>query len=251
MGAYPTINLNDEVPAAPANSKNVTFQAATSVHGITVENVTAYVKQFGASGTSHDLGLVPDPGASAGSTRFLREDGSWSVPSGGGSGIPSGSNVVIGMPRQSTDTGYSGLSIIKKMSACELINLASAWKFSLSFVTGAAYTANGVIYRTLIDDTTIVDATVVEWSSSPTVSFVAGEIFSDALALPLDTAHDYWIVVYMQTGSGAINVGNGAQLLPFDVTTGYITGDKTGLTTGGTVPSGINPEETIYRVISD
>lgn len=39
---------------------------------------------FIASGASHRHGLVPDPGASAGTTKFLREDGTWVVPAGSG-----------------------------------------------------------------------------------------------------------------------------------------------------------------------
>jgi hypothetical protein len=35
---------------------------------------------FGASGAGHSVGIVPDPGASAGTTKFLREDGTWQVP---------------------------------------------------------------------------------------------------------------------------------------------------------------------------
>jgi hypothetical protein len=34
---------------------------------------------FGASGTGHAQGAVPDPGASAGATRYLREDATWQV----------------------------------------------------------------------------------------------------------------------------------------------------------------------------
>lgn len=34
---------------------------------------------FGASGTTHSTGLVPDPSSSAGSTKFLREDATWDV----------------------------------------------------------------------------------------------------------------------------------------------------------------------------
>ena len=41
---------------------------------------------FGGSGSGHAQGAVPDPGASAGSTRFLREDGTWSAPGTSGSG---------------------------------------------------------------------------------------------------------------------------------------------------------------------
>jgi trimeric autotransporter adhesin len=37
---------------------------------------------FGASGNAHAQGAVPDPGATAGNTRFLREDGTWATPTG-------------------------------------------------------------------------------------------------------------------------------------------------------------------------
>jgi len=39
---------------------------------------------FVASGVGHAAGIVPDPGAVAGTTKFLREDATWQVPSGGG-----------------------------------------------------------------------------------------------------------------------------------------------------------------------
>lgn len=35
---------------------------------------------MGASGTNHSSGLVPDPGSTEGTSRFLREDGSWEEP---------------------------------------------------------------------------------------------------------------------------------------------------------------------------
>jgi hypothetical protein len=38
------------------------------------------VTPFGASGSSHATGLVPDPGAAAGNTRLLCENGQWVVP---------------------------------------------------------------------------------------------------------------------------------------------------------------------------
>ena len=52
--------------------------------------VPADVPVFVASGASHAAGAVPDPGATAGITRFLREDATWAAPAGGGS---SGSGV--------------------------------------------------------------------------------------------------------------------------------------------------------------
>lgn len=41
---------------------------------------------FGPSGTGHATGIVPDPGAVAGTTHYLREDATWAVPPGGGGG---------------------------------------------------------------------------------------------------------------------------------------------------------------------
>lgn len=48
---------------------------------------------FVASGASHATGLVPDPGAVAGTTRFLREDATWAVPASGGT--PGGATSSI------------------------------------------------------------------------------------------------------------------------------------------------------------
>ena len=50
---------------------------------ITVGTIPAAdVPVFIASGASHAVGIVPDPGGAAGTTKFLREDATWVVPSG-------------------------------------------------------------------------------------------------------------------------------------------------------------------------
>ena len=47
-------------------------------------NTTPLPPVFVASGASAAAGLVPSPGTTAGSTRFLREDATWDAPPGGG-----------------------------------------------------------------------------------------------------------------------------------------------------------------------
>jgi hypothetical protein len=74
-------------PSAGSNNLNITWQVSGSA-------VSAELPVFGASGSSHSMGIVPDPGSTAGSTRYLREDGTWNVPSGG-SGLPGGSNQAV------------------------------------------------------------------------------------------------------------------------------------------------------------
>lgn len=93
---------------APANAHYVTTQSESGLSaefslgslstGLLKQSVTAGVSTpanavaktdywdttvFVASGASHAIGLVPDPGASSGSTKFLREDATWAVPAGG------------------------------------------------------------------------------------------------------------------------------------------------------------------------
>jgi hypothetical protein len=60
-----------------------------SLSGASISSGTiaaARLPLFGPSGSAHAPGIVPDPGAIAGSTRFLREDGTWNTPSGGAGG---------------------------------------------------------------------------------------------------------------------------------------------------------------------
>ncbi|MGH9596883.1 MAG: hypothetical protein ACRD3K_08815, partial [Edaphobacter sp.] len=66
--------------AFTAGTINAGTVNATTLHGAVS---AAQLPLFGASGTSHGPGAVPDPGSTAGSTRFLREDGTWVAPAGG------------------------------------------------------------------------------------------------------------------------------------------------------------------------
>ncbi len=56
------------------------------------EATPSAVPIFGPSGTLHAPGWVPDPGSTAGSTRYLREDGTWSAPGGGSGGLADAPN---------------------------------------------------------------------------------------------------------------------------------------------------------------
>jgi len=63
----------------------------------------AQLPVFQASGSGHAQGVVPDPGATAGTARFLREDGTWAAPSGSGStGLGTGLGSSVGLPAGAT-----------------------------------------------------------------------------------------------------------------------------------------------------
>jgi hypothetical protein len=65
------------------NNTGVTANAAD----LTAAQVTAILPAFVASGASHAAGLVPDPGAVAGTSKFLREDATWVTIAGGGDAL--------------------------------------------------------------------------------------------------------------------------------------------------------------------
>jgi len=64
---------------------NAAVVNATTLNGTLAGAVTAAsLPLFGGSGAAHQVGAVPDPGATAGTTRFLREDGTWSAVAAAG-----------------------------------------------------------------------------------------------------------------------------------------------------------------------
>jgi Concanavalin A-like lectin/glucanases superfamily len=105
--ALGTANFNDSTPAA-ASGLNITWQESSG-------DVSAYTPPFVASGASHAPGLVPDPGATAGTTKFLREDATFAVPPGGGSGtdvsVNGGSTLGSADLNDTTPAAVSGINI--------------------------------------------------------------------------------------------------------------------------------------------
>jgi lysophospholipase L1-like esterase len=93
-----TINLRGTTygftpQAFTAGNINATTVNATTLNGVvSAAQVSgtlgaAQLPVFGGSGGSHAAGAVPDPGVAAGTTRYLREDGSWAAVSGTSAGM--------------------------------------------------------------------------------------------------------------------------------------------------------------------
>jgi len=99
-----------------AGTINVGILNATTINGalsgrsITSGTVSpAFLPALGPSGSGHAPGLVPDPGATVGSTRFLREDGIWTAPVGGGVALP----PLVAQPSPSSATFLQALNNAK------------------------------------------------------------------------------------------------------------------------------------------
>ncbi len=74
-------NLTADLASKVPTTRNVNTALPLTGGGALSGDLNLGINVFGASGASHSTGIVPDPGATAGTTRYLREDGTWVVVS--------------------------------------------------------------------------------------------------------------------------------------------------------------------------
>jgi hypothetical protein len=93
-GSFPTVYIHPYPPDPLGGGGGTgTVTAVTGINPIVttpatiITSGTVGIHDFVASGASHDRGSVPDPGAIAGITKFLREDATWQVPGAAAGGF--------------------------------------------------------------------------------------------------------------------------------------------------------------------
>lgn len=146
---------------------------------------------FGPSGTDHSVGLVPDPGATPGTTRFLREDGTWVT-------------INISYPNTGILNGYLSYSVASNNLTIALKTIANDGDPS---PTDPVY----VIFR----DDTLNDGklTVLEITSAQSI------VIPDTATLGAsnNVAFKIWVVAFNDGGTfrlGVINTVSGTNIYP-------------------------------------
>ena len=135
------------------NTLNATTLNATTING----SVSAgQLPVFGGSGGGHSVGAVPDPGATAGTTRFLREDGSWTTPpaGSGGSSTTSGGGLVAGATADYSFLQGSGIVLTDATANANNGTLASGSNAPVWTSTGLQFsTQQGVALPAALNGT--------------------------------------------------------------------------------------------------
>lgn len=179
------------------------------------------IPSMGASGSNHRGGLVPDPGSTSGTTKYLREDGSWQTP-------------------PDTNTTYSASDFDIKDLA-DSTSLMSAWSGKQDALSSqTAYTSQGsatkvpqITTNSLGQVTGITEVTITQpdvsnfISTSSTMGLVKndGSIDTNTYLTSSDLSG------YVQTSSTTGLLKNDGTV----DTTAYTTNTGTVTSTGGTV----------------
>lgn len=191
---------------------------------------------FVSSGIGHAHGLVPDPGATAGATRFLREDATWATPAGGGGGITSinTTSPITGGPITTTGTIALNAGVDHAFTADQTITLAPAVNTA----------SNGLELR----DTT--PATLNNQQFSPYLYWL-GNAWTTGGGGASKTVEFRQGIQPLQSGT---TVPAGKMLIQSSVDgaayqTGFVQFTSGGISTGGTVDPGAGGLDIIGRVV--
>jgi hypothetical protein len=165
----------------------------------------ADIPVMGASGVSHAAGAVPDPGASAGSTRYLSEAATWTVPAGtggGGGGTSSGGGgsgalvpiMVIGplTAAQSTlsfasipQTGFRNLKVVLRVRSTTAATNTLGVALQINGDTGNNYAYSSAITSLSGTQRSVGTSTAFMYLGySPATSALAGSAASYEVDIP-------------------------------------------------------------------
>jgi len=215
------------VTAAPGQAANrFVATPSGSTGGVALRTIVpADVPTMVASGGSHAPGITPDPPASAGTTRFLREDASWAVPAGGAGGAPGGTN---GQMQYNDASGFGGTAnlLINASGVPSLPPIADGapitgalWASTTS--GGLAYSRNGTYVNRLGGPVFAGDLfNAIANTTAATTLFGGGNTRYGFRTIPANTMkpgnsililiHGYYSTTGTPTGAFSVNLGGTA-----------------------------------------
>lgn len=121
---------------------------------------------FVGSGSSHKAGLVPDPGATAGTSKYLREDGTWSTP-----GVDASSNAALGQGYGTCSTAGGTVDKLATLANYQLVagGIVSI-KFSHPVPANATLSINSQTAKDIYFNNAPITAGVI--TTGDTVTFI-------------------------------------------------------------------------------
>jgi hypothetical protein len=105
-----------------------------------------------ASGGSHRAGIVPDPGSSAGTNKYLREDATWQIPSGNvlASVSLTAQTAAIGSTTLYTTPATGGLFTIEAYICVSTTGSSGNLSLDIQWIDDSSVTQTATITRGII-----------------------------------------------------------------------------------------------------
>jgi hypothetical protein len=177
-----------------------------------ISGVLAWATPGGGGGPSTLAGdsdvLLTSP-ANGDLLTFDTASGLWKnkpASGGGGGGGDVGKNMITMLPGfTGSDNGYSGTTVIFRITASQVAALGSSLKLRFDILAGGSVTlVAAVLRRTLPNDFVWIDSNTITWGGSATPTLAASSMnFSDPVTVPIDTAHDFYFLVAVGSSGGA------------------------------------------------
>lgn len=193
-------SIKGNVGGSPANASDLT---PTQVTGM----LNNFVGDAGSGGTK---GLVPAPSSGDGASKFLKANGTWSIPAGGGD---------VAGPASSTDNGF-----VRFDGTTGKIIKNSAATISNSDVNASA----AIAYSKLNLATSIVNADI---SASAAIAYSKLNLATSILNSDISASAAIAFSKLAALTSGNILVGNGSNVASSVAMSGDVTIANTGATT--------------------
>lgn len=179
------LDVGDFSFASTGTNKKVTVANLISLAGIGSVMV--------ASGASHAAGIAPDPGSSAGTSHFLREDATWALPPGSvnGTTILASATAITGS--MATIAGFT-------------VSLPAAGTYELSGILRAAFSVTGTIGQNGFIVAQLKDTTNAVVVTGSIVLPLLGTVQVASTVFAFQCSGPIGPVVYTVTGSATIAV---------------------------------------------
>lgn len=152
-----------------------------------------------ASGASHASGCVPDPGVTAGETKFLREDMTYVAPSGSGGGY-AGTLWIGADPNFSVPAGYERQSNSYRGGAPGLVQLKAGptWTNTVADAKTnppVGWTYNNTTHVVAADEnTTTANGFYLSWDVTNNYNWLGSEQTASILYKTYPALHQEWIL---------------------------------------------------------